>query len=194
MRAPARVPYALDVSDSPLAPSLLVAMPQLTDPNFHRSVVALVEHDEEGTFGLVVNRPTSILALELCSGLDIQWRGDSESLVSSGGPCQPDTGWVLIGDVDGFDASRVDDGIYFARSLETLRRVAEHPPEEARIFLGYAGWGPGQLEEELAAGAWLVAPITKGAVFSSDPDTLWEGVIRGLGVDPATLVHTSGVH
>lgn len=188
------LPYALHVAESPLAPSLLVAMPQLADPNFRRAVVALVEHDEEGTFGLVVNRPTSILAIELCSGLDIDWRGEAEACVSSGGPCQPDTGWVLVGRADGYDAARVDEGIYFARSLDTLRRVAEDPPREARIFLGYAGWGPGQLEQELAAGAWLVAPMTREAIFCLEPDRLWERVIRDLGVDPATLVHTAGVH
>lgn len=177
-----------------LAPSLLVAMPQLADPNFHRSVVALVEHSGEGTFGLVVNRATSILAVELCSGLDIDWRGQAEARVSSGGPCQPDTGWVLVGETQGYDAACVQEGIYFARSLDTLRRVAESPPPEARIFLGYAGWGPGQLERELAAGAWLVAPMTREAIFHEDLEDLWERVIRNLGVDPATLVHTSGVH
>ena len=182
------------MAESPLAPSLLVAMPQLADPNFKRSVVALVEHDEEGTFGLVVNRPTSILAVELCSGLDIDWRGKAEALVSSGGPGQPDTGWVLVGEADGYDAARIDDGIYFARSLDSLRRVAEAPPPDARIFLGYAGWGPGQLEQELAAGAWLVAPMTREAIFHQALDLVWDRVIRDLGVDPATLVHTSGIH
>jgi putative transcriptional regulator len=101
---------------------------------------------------------------------------------------------VLVGEADGYDAARVDEGIYFARSLDSLRRVAEDPPADARIFLGYAGWGPGQLEQELAAGAWLIAPMTREAIFDQAPDVLWDRVIRDLGVDPATLVHSSGVH
>jgi putative transcriptional regulator len=169
-------------------------MPQLADPNFHRTVVALVEHDEEGTFGLVLNRPTPILAVELCSGLDIEWRGGSSTRVSSGGPCQPDTGWVLVGEATGAEAQQVVDGIYFARSLQALRRIAEQPPPRARLFLGYSGWGPGQLEQELAAGAWLVAPMSAEAVFSEPPDSLWGRVLQSLGIDPATLIPSTGVH
>jgi putative transcriptional regulator len=169
-------------------------MPQLADPNFHRTAVLLVEHGEEGTFGLVLNRPTPLLASELCGGLDIEWRGAAEARVCSGGPCQPDTGWLLFEGDHGFDAQPVLDGIWFARSLDVLRRVAEDPPDHARLFLGYSGWGPGQLQTELAAGSWIVAPAEPGLLFHRDLDGLWDRVLRGLGIDPATLVQTSGVH
>jgi putative transcriptional regulator len=182
------------VQESPLAPALLVAMPQLADPNFHRATVLLIEHGDQGTFGLVLNRPTDLLASELCGGLDIEWRGASDVRVGSGGPCQPETGWLIFQGVEGVDAQPVHEGIHFARSIDALRRIAEDPPNRTRLFVGYSGWGPGQLEQELAAGAWLVAPISVSAVFDEDHDTLWERVVRGLGIDPATLVHTSGVH
>jgi putative transcriptional regulator len=182
------------VKESSLAPALLVAMPQLADPNFHRTAVLLVEHGDEGTFGLVLNRPTPLLASELCGGLDIEWRGAAQATVCSGGPCQPDTGWLLFDGAQSFDAQTVLDGLHFARSLDVLRRVAQDPPRHARLFLGYSGWGPGQLEQELAAGAWIVAPAEPGLVFHQDLDGLWDRVLRGLGIDPATLVQTTGVH
>jgi putative transcriptional regulator len=182
------------VSESALAPALLVAMPQLADPNFRRSVVLLVHHDDDGTFGLVLNRPTPLLALELCEGLGIEWRGDAAMRVCGGGPVQPDTGWVLLGEAHDLEAQPVADGIFVAESLEALRNVAKDPPRRARLFLGYAGWGPGQLQEELAQGAWIVAPISAEAVFSDDHDSLWERVVRGIGIDPATLIPSSGVH
>jgi len=169
-------------------------MPQLADPNFHRSAVLLVEHGDEGTFGLVLNRPTPLLASELCGGLDIEWRGAAEARVCSGGPCQPDTGWLLFDGAQSFDAQTVLDGLHFARSLDVLRRVAQDPPRHARLFLGYSGWGPGQLQQELAAGAWIVAPAEPRLVFHDDLDGLWDRVLRGLGIDPATLVQTTGVH
>jgi putative transcriptional regulator len=85
-------------------------------------------------------------------------------------------------------------GLFFAGSLDVLRAVAGTPPPEVRLFLGYAGWGPGQLEDEMAEGAWLVAPASCEAVFKVSPDAMWEYVVRSLGVDPATLIPTRGIH
>ena len=85
-------------------------------------------------------------------------------------------------------------GLHFAGSLEVLRRVAERPPEATRLLLGYAGWGPGQLESELAEGAWLLAPAEGHVVFDVPYDEMWAYVVRRLGVEPATLVASRGVH
>ena len=172
-------------------------MPQLLDPNFHRSVVLLLHHDAEFTFGLVLNRPSEIAAESLCASLGIEWKGAPVTLVDWGGPVQPNTGWVLLGDQAGTDiedATEVTEDLRFAGSLDSLKRLASNPPERLRLFLGYAGWGAGQLESELVQGAWLVAPLTSHAVFEVEPDSLWEHVVRELGVDPATLVATPGVH
>lgn len=186
----------LRVPESSLAPALLVAMPQLLDPNFHRAVVLLVHHDDEGTFGVVLNRATEILAPQLCQSIDIEWCGDPSAVVSWGGPVQPQTGWVLFdGGAGSDDDSRsIAADIRFAGSLDVLRDLASHPPEDLRVLLGYAGWGPGQLESELAQGAWLIAPVERETLFDVDPEAMWVHVVRGLGIEPATLVAGKGVH
>jgi putative transcriptional regulator len=187
------------VTDHQITSSLLVAMPQLQDPNFRRAVVLIVEHNDEGTFGLVLNRPVELAAGELCDSLDIEWGGDPELPLHWGGPVQASTGWVLFSDdvmldLEGDEITRLAAGLSFAGSLRVLETIARTPPEDVRLFLGYAGWGPGQLQGEMAQGAWLVAPGNADVVFGADPDAMWDAVVRGLGVDPATLIPTSGVH
>ena len=186
------------MSSDSLAPGLLVAMPQLLDPNFHRTVVLLVHHDEEGTFGVVVNRTTEITADRLCESIEIDWAGDPEAEIHWGGPVQPQTGWVLFDErrslVGSEEVRTLTDGISFAGSLDVLRQVASAPPERMRVMLGYAGWAPGQLEAELREGAWLVAPLDEDVVFDVDPDAMWDHVVRSLGIEPATLISTRGVH
>lgn len=176
-------------------------MPQLLDPNFRRSVVLVIHHDETGSFGLVLSREADIGAADLCASVGITWHGAVGTRVGWGGPVQPGTGWVLVGDGaeagsqdDLADATQIGDGLHFAGSLATLRHVADDPPEEVRLFLGYAGWGPGQLEAELAQGAWLVAPVSRDLVFHVAPGELWSSALQELGIDPTTLVSTPGVH
>ena len=171
-------------------------MPQLLDPNFFRSVVLLVEHDEGGTFGLVLNRATDLPVGELCSSLGIDWQGGDEPLVGWGGPVQPEHGSLLLGDAapEHLEAAPILRGVRFSRSPEVLRLVAEQPATRFRAFLGYSGWGPGQLREELIQGAWLVAPATPEFVFDVARQTLWDRVVRHLGIDPATLVPTAGIN
>ena len=173
-------------------------MPQLLDPNFHRTVVLLVHHDASGSFGVVLNRTTEIRAERLCESIDIPWHGDPDAEICWGGPVQPQTGWVLfahapeVASLD--DVREVTPGRHFAGSLEVLRRVAEQPPDAMRLLLGYAGWGPGQLESELAEGAWLLAPMRREVVFETAADDMWEAVVRGLGIDPTALVPARGIH
>jgi putative transcriptional regulator len=179
--------------------SLLLAMPQLQDPNFKRAVVQLIDHDEQGTFGLVLNREVDLTASALCESLELDWNGDPEARIHWGGPVQSNTGWVLFGDDLALEmrsepVQQVLPGMSFAGSLAVLQAVAERPPNDVRLFLGYAGWGPGQLESEIAQGAWLCAPPSTETVFGVTPEAMWDKVLRDLGVDPVTLVSTSGVH
>ena len=180
-----------------IAPALLVAMPQLLDPNFHRAVVLLLHHDDEGSFGVVLNRDTGIPTGRLCEGLEIEWRGDPSVELGWGGPVQPQTGWVLLGDGVALDAVEMRDvvpGVHFTGLPDALPQLAPRPPRDLRLLLGYSGWGPGQLENELAHGAWLLAPADRRSVFQVPQAELWSSVVRSLGVEPATLVSGPGVH
>jgi putative transcriptional regulator len=173
-------------------------MPQLLDPNFERSVVLMVHHDENGSFGVVLNRPTDLNAPNLCAALEIEWRGHPDDSIDWGGPVQPQTGWVIFGDdvarEVGSEATAVADGVFFAGSLDVLRQVASHPADRVRLLLGYAGWGPGQLEGEIAQGAWLSAPVSSEVVFDVAPEEMWAYVLRDLGIEPAALVPSRGIH
>lgn len=174
-------------------------MPQLLDPNFFRTVMLLVHHDDQGTFGLVLNRPGDLLAEDLFQSLDLSWCGDQTANIHWGGPVATNTGWVLF-DPEGRpadeseDVTEVMEDLYFAGSLEVLREVAAAPPRQLRLFLGYAGWGPGQLEHEMAEGAWLVAPASSEVIFDVSSEAMWDHAVRSLGIDPATLIPTRGVH
>lgn len=173
-------------------------MPHLLDPNFRRTVVLLIHHDANGTFGLVLNRTTDLTAPSLCSSLEIDWRGAPDHAVDWGGPVAPETGWVVFDETfeiqTAEEVKSLGEGVSFARSLEVLRLIAGAPPERLRLLLGYAGWGPGQLETELSQGAWLLAPLRREVVFDIDPESMWEYVVRSLGIEPATLVASRGVH
>lgn len=183
-------------SDS-VAPSLLLAMPQLQDPNFARAVVLLCEYGSDGAMGFVVNRPTGLRAAEAVS-LEPPARADSGLELWNGGPVETHRGFLLLGadpEVDG--SERIADGFHLTASLDVLRSLIETTPAElatrrCRLLLGYAGWGPGQLDAELAASAWLLAPADPRLVFESDPEVMWEDAIRGLGVDPMALTPAPG--
>ena len=172
-------------------------MDGLVDPNFRRSVVLMLEHDDEnGALGLVVNRATTYLVESLCDSLDLGWNGSPAACVGWGGPVGQETGWVLMDDAtaDGTDAEPLVPGLNWSRSEDPLRRVAEAPGRDSRVYLGYAGWMPGQLEREIADGSWLVVPIDDPLVFETEIDDIWAQAIRLLGIEPGTLVSTHGVN
>jgi len=185
------------MGENSLAPTLLLAMPQMIDPNFARSVVLLCKHEREGAMGLVVNRPTDTLASSLVV-LEPPPKHDSGLEIWVGGPVEPQRGWLLLGSDPGTEeALAIGGGLYLSASADVLRRLIEDAPEDQkqrRLFLGYAGWGEGQLESELAASAWLTADVSKHLVFETDPERMWETAIRSLGIDPYALQMGTGVH
>jgi putative transcriptional regulator len=185
------------VSDSELTtPLLLMAMPQVLDPFFHKSVVLLLHHEAEGSFGFIVNRPTGIKISEILKGMEVGWQGSSEDVAFFGGPVQPQLGTVLFtpesplpddGEEDDETASEVIPGVALTQHIGDLSRLAEAPPDHFRLFLGYAGWGEGQLIEEILRNDWLTAPVSSELLFAPDPEKVWDEALRSVGVDPAIL-------
>jgi putative transcriptional regulator len=170
-------------------------MPQMQDPNFARTVVLLCDYLPDGAFGLVLNRPTDLAASEMVRLEPPVTRGNKLPLFI-GGPVQPERGWILVGEPpDEPDFRTVVEGLYLSTSPNLLRRVLEARPEpRARVVAGYAGWGPGQLDEELAQSAWLMADVQLDLVFDVDASVMWETAIRRLGADPSLLQASPGVH
>jgi putative transcriptional regulator len=177
-----------------IAPTLLISMPQLVDPNFAKTVVLLCEHGTEGAFGLVLNRPTDTSAAEAVQ-LTPPPETDSGIALWFGGPVEPQRGWILLGD-EPADAEAVEvvDGLFLTSSPAVLRRLIESGEARARILTGYAGWAPGQLDQELAASAWLTSEVELDIIFDTPATSMWETVIRRLGADPALLQMGHGVH
>lgn len=176
-------------------PSLLLSMPQMQDPNFARTVVLLCEFQTAGAFGLVLNRPTEMAAGDMVR-LDppVERRNDLRLYV--GGPVQPERGWILLPQPpDDPDSRAVVDGLYLSASPQVLREVlGTTPAPRARVLAGYAGWGPGQLDDELAESAWLIGDVHLDLIFDLDPAVMWDTAIRRLGADPSALQASHGVH
>ena len=173
---------------------LLLSMPQLQDPNFARTVVLLCEYSPDGAFGLVLNRPTNVAATEMVRLAPPVVDGNDMPLWI-GGPVEPQRGWILLGEQPDADFKCIRDGLYLSTSIALLRDVLQvRPAPRARVLAGYAGWGPGQLDEELAQSAWLVADVDLDIVFEVSADAMWETAIRRLGADPSTLTTSHGVH
>lgn len=180
-----------------LVPGFLVAMPQLNDPNFRRSVLLLVAHGDEGTLGFIINRPLPATVSDVLDGLDIEWNGPGDAPVHGGGPVLPQGGWVLFevppGREPPEESQEVLPGIHVSASVSVLTELAREPPERFRLVLGHAGWAKGQLEHELVEGSWLVIGADARLLFDVPPEETWERAIRTLGVDPTSIVPGSGV-
>jgi len=175
-----------------LTPVLLMAMPQVQDPFFHRSVVLLLHHEDGGSLGFIVNRPTGIKVSEILQGMDVGWEGREEDVAYFGGPVQPQLGTVLFSPVlpeSGPEdtATQIAPGLALTQHIGDLSRLAEAPPEGFRLILGYAGWGEGQLMEEILRNDWLTAPVSSELIFAADPEGIWDTALRSIGIDPATL-------
>ncbi|WEH41588.1 YqgE/AlgH family protein [Streptomyces sp. NBC_01218] len=163
---------------SSLTGRLLVATPALADPNFDRAVVLLLDHDEEGSLGVILNRPTPVEVGDILEA----WAGLSGApdVVFQGGPVSLDSALgvaVIPGDEGPLGWRRVHGAIGLV-DLETPPQLLAAALGSLRIFAGYAGWGPGQLETELAEGAWYVVESEPGDVASPHPEKLWRAVLR----------------
>ena len=170
----------------------LVASPMLGDANFFRTVVLMLQHDEEGAMGLVLTRPTSMTVQEVLEKLREE-SGDSEPVslsdliadqpIQLGGPVPGPL--IAIHNLLDCSESEVLPGLYVATQRATLDRLLTSSAD-VRLFSGYSGWAPGQLEDELRVGGWLSCPATAEAALG-DPETIWDDVIRQIGQDILNL-------
>jgi len=184
-------------SELKVAPGLLIAMPQLLDPNFQRSVVLMVEHEDEGSFGLIINRPSELRLTNILDSVELDWRGDPASVAWWGGPVQPETGWVLHEPIPGVsdeNSREIAPGVCLTNAPDTLRALCRQPPRNLRFVLGYSGWGSDQLAGEMADGSWINSEVTADLIFGTPPEEMWESSLRGIGVEPTALVPAHGVH
>lgn len=178
-----------------LAPGFLLAMPRLGDPNFYRSVILMIEHGETGSMGLVINRGAPLTLGELARGQNMGIAPERVAQpVFVGGPVEPQRGFVLHDDAELLEKHPVIPGLFLSVTLDALGPLLENPTPRLRFCLGYAGWGPRQLENEIADGSWLFADATAEAVLGQEPAKLWETTLRGMGVDPAMLVMGRGMN
>ena len=183
------------MANESLAPVLLVSMPQMLDPNFSKTVVLLAEYGPHGAFGLVLNRRMDDPAMAIVTPdepLDIH----PGMYLFTGGPVEPTRAWILTANKDlDAEALEVIDGVFLSASPTLVRHTLESAPDPAtRMVVGYAGWGAGQLDVELAQGSWLMAPVQADLIFETSTDAMWETAIRRMGAEPSMLHGSSGVH
>ena len=176
---------------------ILIAMPGMQDPRFHRSVVYLCAHSADGAMGLILNKRADDLKLrDLYGKLGIPIGGvRARAPVHYGGPVETGRGFVLhSSDYHSDDATmQVDDGTSMTATLDILQAMAtDRGPDRAIVALGYAGWAPGQLEAELQANGWLACPADRDLLFSTDAENKWDKALAKLGVHPAMLSSTGG--
>jgi putative transcriptional regulator len=175
-----------------VAPVLLLAMPQVTDPFFKKSVVLLLAHEAEGSFGFIVNRSTELKLRDILGDLKLEWRGEPEALARFGGPVQPQVGTMLFAagpesEEELPHSTEVLAGVRVSQNLSELAILALEPPRRFRLMLGYAGWGEGQLWSEILRNDWLTAPVDLDLVFDAAGEETWERGVRSAGVDPGLL-------
>ena len=179
-----------------LANHLLVAAPSLQQPPFTRSVTLVCQQDDKGAMGVVVNQPSDFTLGDVLVQLDIACN-DADLLavpVLNGGPVHAERGFVIHDDHRGWASTlEVAEGLYLTTSRDILQSIADgQGPRNAVVTLGCAGWGPGQLEQELLDNSWLAVPANKAILFDVPLELRWQSSAGLIGVDLARLTDYSG--
>ena len=182
---------------SDLAGKLLIAMPGMGDPRFHNTVIFMCAHSDEGSMGLVVNKPAVEIGFgDLLEQLDIPPGPDAhERRIFVGGPVETSRGFVLHSNDYAVQAGtlRINDRFAMTATKEVLADIAAgRGPEAALAALGYSGWGPGQVEEEIRHNAWLTVEADPEIVFAPDISGKWEAALAKLGITPLALSGAAG--
>ena len=179
-----------------LTGQLLIAMPTMRDPRFEKSVIYMCVHNAEGAVGLVLNRQIeSITFPDLLKQLNIEPADSAPNLpIHFGGPVETGRGFVLhSADYGQTGTIMVGDMVGLTATVDILKDMAVHRgPKNSLLALGYAGWGPGQLDGEIQQNAWLNVPADEGLIFDSAIDTKWARAIAKIGIDPSLLSGDAG--
>src|SRR5262245_34501811 len=182
--------------DASLIGQLLVAMPQMRDSRFERSVIYMCAHSAEGAMGLVLNKLFDQISFpDLLDQLNIKTGPKTKQiLVHFGGPVESGRGFVLHSDDYVRDGTlTITDGFALTATIDILRAIADgEGPSSSLLALGYAGWGPGQLESEIQQNGWLTVPADPTLVFDGDLEAKWVRALAKLGVQPSALSGDAG--
>lgn len=178
-----------------LAPGFLIAMPQLADSQFRKAVVLMLEHTDEGSMGLVINHTAPLTFRDLGRSQELEVATSRrDDVLYHGGPVEPYRGFVLH-DCDAVEErNEVFPGLYLSVTGDALTPLLLNERVNLRFCLGYAGWGPGQIEAEMKQGSWLFTEANPHQVLLDDPAQIWEKAIKTMGIDPGWLVSSGGVN
>jgi len=183
-------------SDSVLTNQLLIAMPGMADPNFSTTVTLICEHNDDGALGIIINRPLNLKLSGLFDQLSVEDADPdtAENPVMSGGPVGTERGFVLHDKKLSFENTlAVSDDIQLTLSRDVIDAMAlGDGPEKSLVAIGYAGWEPGQLEEEMLANSWLNVTATPELVFDTPFEERWNSAARLLGVDISSISPDAG--
>lgn len=175
--------------ESPLKGKVLIAAPELLDPNFARAIVLIVQHDENGAMGLVLNRPLTTTVSEAWTQVSAVPYPNEDPLFQ-GGPCE---GPLMVVHKEEYRGQlEIADGLFLASDADVVKALVGDAVEPLKFFVGYSGWTKMQLESELAEGAWHVAPISAEQIFST-PEEMWDLLITAArkrtiaGIDPKLI-------
>ncbi len=174
----------------------LIAMPNLTDPNFYRTVTYICEHNEQRAMGLVLTRTTDFCFSELMQQMQIHSIQPElrNKMILAGGPVATDSGFILHRPIGNWDSTiSVTDNVGLTTSADILNAIAnEQAPQDAIITLGYAGWDGGQLENEIADNIWLTHPADEDILFNTAAEQLWHAVANAMGIDLCLISGEAG--
>lgn len=178
-----------------LAPGFLIATPQLLDENFHKAVVLMIEHTDAGSMGLVINRTAPLTFRDLSRSQEMKVaEARRDDALFHGGPVEPFRGFVLHDSTAVEERNELFPGVYLSVTSDALSPLLLDPVVNLRFCLGYAGWGPGQIELEMKQGSWLFTEASPEVVLHDDPGQVWEQVIKSMGIDPGWVVPSGGVN
>ena len=176
----------------------LIAMPNMADPHFSRSLTFICEHNDQGALGVVVNRPTDMTLGALFEQIEIPLQDGSVGRlpVYFGGPVQVDRGFVLHRPVGGWQSTLAVNGeVGLTTSKDILQALSDGTgpgPDNVLVSLGYAGWAPGQLEQEIGQNAWLTVKAAPAVIFERPAQERFDAAMGLLGIDPANLSEDAG--